>query len=933
MHKRALSLLTLLMLTPAILIHAIAKTAQEKETSPQIRGIVKDTSGGVLPGTQISIRDTEIIVYADSQGEFSLNEAPPGKSILVASLSGFAKKEIPIETQTNQELKLEIVLEIESREYTVSVEYAAPKLMSASESIGVVSITPRQIYALPSLGEKDVFRSIQLMPGVSGSTESSSGLYVRGGTPDQNLVLFDGFTVYKVDHFFGIFSAFNANAVEDTTIYKGGFESKYGGRISSVVDLSGKSGDKDEISYGGGISLLSVNGYADGPLGKKGSFSFAGRRSYQSPFSTKIRDNYTASAGPGGGPAAQFSSQPVSNFYDVNGRATYTPDNKNTFVLSLYYGKDNFDDERTMNLPSFGTDTSTSYTGETKNLAKWGNTGASLNWHRNWSTIFDSNITLAFSRYFKNSERTSTFTKTSAHTTSSSTTSTDSTDSNIKNPADMDSIESNNLDDITFRWGNSLILGRKHYLEFGAEGTWNELKYYFNLNDDSGIMERFNRGIQQAYYFQDKYQPFKWLEITPGIRASRFSKITATYLEPRFSAIFHATDRFKLKAAGGRYHQFVSNLTREDPMQGDQTFWMLSDNTSVPVSSSNHYIGGASYETAQFLFDVEAYRKELHGLAEFASFRFGIPPGKRPDEINFNNSFFLGTGRAEGIEFLVQKKFGANTGWLTYTLGRVMHNFPGLSSEPYPASHDSTHEIKIVDSYRLKNWTFSGNWVYGSGKPYTEPTGSDEVTMDNGRTMYIPTYGNKNGIRLPDYHRLDLSVSWDFLRRENDQARMGVSVFNAYNHANVWRREYNILEGEIIKTDVNYLGLTVSAFLNFDLNVPSDIRRAGPAWTKVDSKEEENLKPWEKSAKVYDFYARVVSASPDRITVKTNMGTQEFLLTKDSIKGEPEYEDGAYVHLYYCKQAQGNVVTMVVRKVKKESELLSISQYSGKSQD
>jgi ferric enterobactin receptor len=250
------------------------------------------------------------------------------------------------------------------------------------------------------------------MPGVSASTELSAGLYVRGGTPDQNLILFDGFTVYKVDHFFGIFSAFNAGAVENMTMFKGGFDSKYGGRISSVVDLAGKNGNKGEIEAGGGLSLLSYNAYVDGPLGKKGTFMLAARKSYQSPFSSKIRDNYsTANSGPGGwglgGNAT--SSQPGSSFYDVKARVTYAAGAKDNLVASLYYGMDDFDNSRSLNLPSFGSSQDRTLSGGITDLAHWGNAGASLSWQRNWTrtyTAWDINSSVEQQNCFNPSQAT-----------------------------------------------------------------------------------------------------------------------------------------------------------------------------------------------------------------------------------------------------------------------------------------------------------------------------------------------------------------------------------------------------------------------------------------------------------------------------------------------------------------------------------------------
>jgi hypothetical protein len=410
------------------------------------------------------------------------------------------------------------------------------------------------------------------------------------------------------------------------------------------------------------------------------------------------------------------------------------------------------------------------------------------------------------------------------------------------------------------------------------------------------------------------------------MRISRYSVTDATYIEPRLSAIFSATQRLKLKVAGGRYYQFVSDLVRENPMEGDQDFWTLADNNRIPVSAANHYIAGGSYETNRFLFDVEAYQKDLSGLTQFGVFRPAPPDADESSgTFDFDDLFFHGSGKAQGVEILAQKKFGSNTGWITYALGRVMYDFPGISSTPFPASHDSTNEIKIVDSYRWKKFTFSGSWVFATGKPTTVPAGSEEMVMPDGRVFERPTYGATNGSRLPDYHRLDLSATWDFYNGESSRARTGVSIFNAYNRANVWRREYRYFDGEELATDVNYLGLTVSAFLNYDLDVPSEEKKAGPAWSSGVSKKDENRPKSAKPAKVYDFYGNVVSMDDRRLTARTQQGEQEFIIVKNTVKGEPEYEKGAYVHVYYRHQTDGNVVTMIMRKVKNPSQVPGIA--------
>ena len=278
------------------------------------------------------------------------------------------------------------------------------------------------------------------------------------------------------------------------------------------------------------------------------------------------------------------------------------------------------------------------------------------------------------------------------------------------------------------------------------------------------------------------------------------------------------SDKIQLKGAWGQYHQFTNRVVREDILQGSRDFWLLSNGEDVPIGASTHYIGGFSYENKGFLFDVEAYYKDLDGLTEFSqrivrSFGRGPQRGAGAEAENF---FFQGTGVARGVEVLLQKKQGNYTGWISYTLSEIEHNFPELSDSPYPALHDQTHELKLVNSYQTGRWTFGATWVYSTGKPYTAPVGGYEITLLDGTMEEYVHVGDKNAFRLPAYHRMDLSANYK-LYFGNSPVTAGLSIFNLYGRKNIWYKEFEIVEGELLETDVQLLGFTPNFSLTFDL--------------------------------------------------------------------------------------------------------------------
>ncbi|MEM6318908.1 MAG: TonB-dependent receptor [Bacteroidota bacterium] len=767
-----------------------------------LSGIVKSEENQErLPFADIIIKGTSEGTSTNVDGYFSLIDAPTEALILQVLYVGYAPVEIPVEAGTDDldnlviELSSGVVLD------EVVVSGKSYKVMNASEGISTVQVSPAQLALLPNVGEVDIFRSLQLLPGVSGSNESSSGLFVRGGTPDQNLVLFDGMTVYNVDHFFGFFSAFNADAVKDVQLFKGAFPAKYGGRLSSVVDLTGKTGDPNNYHGSLGLNLLNGRASVQIPLFKKGSLTFSGRRSYtdiiRSALYDKIFGVFTQTETPPDIEGLEINTiEPDFYFFDANSKLSFNPTEKDVVALSFYTGADHLVEFNDVSLPRFGGAVLVDL--DVDENSDWGNKGVSGKWSRQWNPKWYSNLMVASSNYFSEYKR----------------------DLNIRailveqdslvSDQDIRTFEDNDVRDLTIRLDNEVQITAQHKLEFGFWGTAAEVDYTFVRDDTLSILDLQQQAKYGAVYLSDTWQPTANLSINAGMRATYYDLSEEIYWSPRFSFQYNLTDQIKLKGGYGKHFQFVNRIVNENVTEGSRDFWLLADDDLVKVSSAEHFVIGAAYETDGYIFDVEAYRKNLDNLAEF-SLRF------QRNDIDLNQLFFLGTGYAEGIEFLLQKKQGAYTGWGTYTLARVRNTFADINNGfEFSALHDQRHEFKTVHSYEMDNWRFAATFVFASGKPFTEPAGQYSIDLLDGGTNNYISVGAKNGSRLPAYHRLDLSAHYlhKVGRYEMD---FGLSIFNFYDRRNVWYREYNFTEKPPIISEVQYLGMTpnISAEIKF----------------------------------------------------------------------------------------------------------------------
>lgn len=753
-----------------------------------------------LPFATVLIKGTSQGTSTNVDGYFALLDAPKGAFILEVLYVGYTPIEIEIEAGSADMQSLEVQLKYGFELEEVVVAAKSYKVMNASEGISTIQVSPAQLSLLPNVGEVDIFRSLQLLPGISGSNESSSGLYVRGGTPDQNLVLLDGMTVYNVDHFFGFFSAFNADAVKDVQLYKGAFPAKYGGRLSSVVDLTGKTGSPNKVHGNFGVNLLNARAGIQIPLFKKGSFSIHGRRSYTDIIRSNVYDNifgiFSQTDNPPDIEGLEVNTvEPDFYFFDLNSKLSFNPTDKDVVALSFYSGADHLVESNDISLPRFGGAVLVEL--EVDENSDWGNRGFSGKWSRQWNPKWYSNLLVAQSNYFSEYKR----------------------DLNIKATLtardsmvldrDILTFEDNDVRDLTFRLDNELQVTSKHKLEFGGLYTLAEVDYKFVRDDTLTILDLRQEGQYAAAYVSETWTPNAKLSINAGIRATYYDVSDEIYWAPRFSFQYKLTNQIRIKGGYGKHFQFVNRIVNENVTEGSRDFWLLADDDLVKVSSAEHFVLGAAYENDGFIFDVEAYRKNLSNLAEF-SLRF------QRNDIDRSRLFFLGDGYAEGIEFLLQKKRGDYTGWVTYTLARVRNTFPELNNGfEFSALHDQRHEFKTVHSYEIDEWRLAATFVFASGKPFTEPAGQYSIGLLDGETNNYISVGAKNGSRLPPYHRLDVSAHYVTKVGQFD-LDVGISVFNVYDRQNVWYREYDFTEKPPIISEIQYLGMTP--------NISADIR-------------------------------------------------------------------------------------------------------------
>ena len=752
----------------------VANTSFTQSTSQTytLSGYVTDAkSGESIFGAKVFIPSIKKGALTNNYGFYSLT-VPSGKYVVEFRLSGVQtkKKEITLNSDVRYDMELgESIQDIDEIKVVANADQNTNSTQLGSHELDI-----DEIKTLPAfMGEVDIIKTIQLLPGVSSAAEGGQGFYVRGGGPDQNLVLLDEAVVYNAAHLFGFFSVFNADAVKNVNLIKGGMPANFGGRMSSVLEVSMNEGNNKKFRVKGGIGAISSRITVEGPLKKnKGSFVLSGRRTYIDLIMKAAISDTSPFAG-----SSYF-------FYDMNLKMNYKLGDKDRLYLSGYYGKDEFnfgniEDGFSVDMP-------------------WGNGIAALRWNHLFSSKLFMNVTGTYTNYlFK-----------------------------FGSAQDQFRFELNSgISD----WGGkvdfSYYPSTRHTLKWGLDYTFHTFTP-ISVSAESNDVE-FDTGLAQklishesAAYVLDEFDLNEKIKINAGIRYSTFQHVgpftryfkgdgistqdsTRTYekgdliqfyhgLEPRISGRIKLNKNSSIKAGYAYNYQYV-HLTSLSAVSLPTDVWYPTTSKAKPQQGWQTSLGYfKNFNQNMFETSIELYYKGLKNLIEYKE---GALPNDNVND-NTDNLLVFGTGWSYGTEFFIKKKKGKFTGWIGYTWSKTERKFPDLNNGvPFPAKYDRRHDLSVILSYKLnERWVFSSAFIYATGNTLTLPSSWYVQDKD-----LLFNYGPRNSTRMVPYHRLDLSATW-YSKAYKEQKNLetgetikvkkkvrsnwAFSIYNVYNRAN-----------------------------------------------------------------------------------------------------------------------------------------------------
>jgi outer membrane cobalamin receptor len=750
------AIMKLIILLFALFLFSFQALSQEKRT---LSGFITDgSSGDKLFGASVFDTVSRNGAWTNDYGFFSLT-IPNEDAFLRVSSYGLKTKYLFVPKGTDQlDIQLDNVLELSE----VTVTAAGTRQVDNSGS-GVIEIQMDKLDKLPLiLGEKDVMRMIQLLPGVKSGGEASSGIYVRGGGPDQNLILLDGVPVYNTSHLFGFFSVFNSDAISKVSLIKGGFAARYGGRVSAVLDMRMKEGNMKRYKVEGSVGLISSRILVEGPIKKdKTSFMVSGRRTYLDLLIKPFMRNQSSKGG-------YF-------FNDFNAKIQHKINDKHHLYLSGYFGLDKA--TLTNNVDAYYDDAGNRYKSESENNLKWGNSIGAVRWNYRVSPKLFINTTGTFSDYLffigqsSETEVTNTF--------------------GDKNKTLFKNGFSSGIRDWSLKSDATFFLNPKHNIKFGVSDIYHTftpgvsqttiVDSTTNFDSNSGGRRQYSHEL--GVYIEDDFTLGTRVKINAGYRHSLLIVGSKTYNnpEPRLNLNMRLAERTSVKVGLSRTAQYLhllSNIGIGLPAD----LWVPATKNVKPVVANQASVGFYQELTKNIVFSVEGYYKTMSNLIQY----------KEGADFNVNGTDWeetvtAGNGTAYGAEFLLEKKKGNFSGWIGYTLSWSIRQFDELNNgEPFAHRYDRRHDLNVALSYDITDtWDIGIIFVYATGNAVT--VGSQGYGVSNffggGNFNTLINYTSLNGYRMPDYHRMDIGANRK-KQRKFGESTLSLSIYNVYNRLN-----------------------------------------------------------------------------------------------------------------------------------------------------
>ena len=761
------------------------------------RAMDKET-GEPIPFANVFIPELMIGDISRNDGSFSILNISTRVCTLTISYIGYETKKTYLLFPKDENIFQNIFISPKIlTTAAVSIVGTTREFMDRSNSPGQISFSPRHISTLPNLGEVDIFRSLQLLPGIQLGLGGTSRLNIRGGTPDQNLVLLDGMPLYQTDHLFGFVSGMNANAIKDVQVYKGGFPAKYGGRISSVIELTSRNGNS--LKHHGSIygNLMSQGISGEIPIHSRGSWIFNLRSSTKSTFQTELYesiqsyvtgdDNFNLI-----GESADIEEQQTStyspqfSYYDFTNRFSFMVTPNHRYTLTSTTGVDSIRESREF----FGFSTILGYDSSyIQGSTERRNSGTTLNVSSKWNHESDTQITLSNYNY------------------SSSYDSKDSANVNNVRMLIGSVHEENTLQDKSIKFHHRYVGFENHKIESGIDETFydimfNDFKLDGSISNETSIKRN---GFLHSFYIQDLWVPSPRWVIQPGLRFSYFSEREGFYTSPRLSVINKISPNITIESFIGKHYQFVHRLSGYNNTRGTQGMWILSSENIPNISSLNTHFG-LNWDFSDYTITSEFYYRSIDDLVQFKESSSPVTTltyGQAKEK----SLIYQGSGSTNGFEIILRKRKGPISGWLSYQQNKTKYNFPELNNgKSFLSDHDKTQEFKSVFMTNIGSWELTANWVFASGHLYTDV---ENVEVEN-LQIIIPS--GRNESRLPPIHHLDVSLSKTW-RISIAKIHTGLSIYNLYDRNNISHKRYNPYKSALTMTDVAMFGITPTIFL------------------------------------------------------------------------------------------------------------------------